>query len=315
MRVIPIQYPLHDSQLEVPAGKKVLAIGDFDGVHLGHQSVIGRAVTTAENLHLSASVMTFHPHPRQVLGQNKYKDLLTPSPKKMELFKKLGVQYTFLVHFDESLMRLTPQQFVDQVLLPLEVESVIVGFDFTFGHQGIGNPDTLCELGHGKFTVEIVRPFHFEGSKVSSTSVRTALQEGRIDTVTRLLGRRYSLEGTVVSGDQRGRTIGFPTANIRLDNPYVIPCNGVYAVRAQVGLDGYDGVMNIGFKPTFKTGEPALSLEAHLFDFSGDIYGHTITVELAAFLREERRFAGIDELVSQIKQDAEASRSILHSLK
>jgi riboflavin kinase/FMN adenylyltransferase len=313
MKMIPLSYPLQLREEELSNDKKVLAIGDFDGVHLGHQEVIRRATQTAERLRLPASIMTFHPHPRQVLGQDKYKDLLTPIAKKMQLFEKLGVHYTYVAQFDEALMGLTPGQFVNQVLLPLGVESVIVGFDFTFGFQGKGNPDTLCELGHGKFAVEVVRPFHIEGAKVSSTSVREALQQGQVEKATQLLGRRYCIQGEVITGDQRGRTIGFPTANIRISEPFVTPRTGVYAIKAEVKGQRYDGVMNIGYKPTFNQDELTPSLEAHLFGFSQNIYGETMSVELVSFLREERRFSGIQELVDQIKQDAETSKSILMS--
>jgi riboflavin kinase / FMN adenylyltransferase len=314
MQIIPLTYPMELPIGEHASVKKVLAIGDFDGVHLGHQEVIGRALQSAGLLKLPASIMTFHPHPREVLGQDKYKDLLTPMHIKMELLEQLGITYTYLVAFDESLMKLTPEQFVDNVLLPLGVESVIVGFDFRFGHLGQGNPDTLCELSHGKFTVEVVRPFHSNGSKVSSTSVREALQLGQIDAVTRLLGRQYSIRGEVVTGDQRGRTIGFPTANLLPSEPYVIPIKGVYAIKAHVKGRTYDGVMNIGLKPTFHSGLLAPSFEAHIFDFSDDIYGEMVSVELVAFLREERKFESIEQLVSQIKLDAEVAKAKLMEL-
>jgi riboflavin kinase/FMN adenylyltransferase len=314
MQIIPLTYPMELPIGEYASVKKVLAIGDFDGVHLGHQEVIGRALQSAALLQLPTSIMTFHPHPREVLGQDKYKDLLTPMHKKMELLEQLGVTYSYLVTFDESLLKLTPGQFVDNVLLPLGVESVIVGFDFRFGHLGQGNPDTLCELSHGKFTVEVVRPFHSNGIKVSSTSVREALQLGQIDAVTRLLGRRYSIRGEVVTGDQRGRTIGFPTANLLPSESYVVPLKGVYAIKAHVKGCTYDGVMNIGLKPTFHSGLLAPSWEAHIFDFSDDIYGEMVSVELVAFLREERKFESIGQLISQIKLDAEVAKAKLMEL-
>lgn len=295
-------------------GKQVVAIGDFDGVHLGHQEVIGRALHTAKSLGLDAAIMTFYPHPRAVMGQDKYVDLLTPLKRKMEIFESMGVNHTYIVTFDASLMRLSPEQFVDQVLDRLGVDSVICGFDFTFGFQGKGTPDSLCELSHGKFSVEVVRPFHMNGEKVSSTRIREALQLGDIDTVTRLLGRPYSVSGVVVDGAKRGRTIGFPTANLQLEEPYVSPMNGVYAIKATVRGEVYEGVMNIGIKPTFETGELKPSFEAHLFEFSEQIYGDTVTVELISFLRPERKFSSIDELVTQIKLDAEEAKEQLKLL-
>jgi riboflavin kinase / FMN adenylyltransferase len=314
MQIIPITYPIQNPEELVKPAKQVIAIGDFDGVHLGHQEVVKRALHTAEQLHLPASIMTFHPHPREVLGQEKYGQLLTPIGRKMEVLEKLGVCKTYVITFNRELMRLTPEQFIKEMLLPLQVESVVVGFDFTFGFQGKGNPNKLTEMSHGKFAVEVVNPYEIDGVKVSSTFIREALGTGDIDQVTKLLGRRYSLRGIVVSGDRRGRTIGFPTANLEPDEAYVIPVNGVYAIKARVKDRVYDGVMNIGVKPTFKEGELKPSLEAHLFNFSEDIYGESVTVELAAYLRQEKKFASIDELVSQIHADAEASKAKLMQL-
>ncbi|MEW9697673.1 bifunctional riboflavin kinase/FAD synthetase [Paenibacillus sp. SI8] len=311
MQIIPLSYPIDLESTPIHVGKQVVAIGDFDGVHMGHREVIGRAIHTAGHLGLPAAVMTFHPHPRAVMGQMKYTELLTPMSKKMELFASLGVNHVYIVTFDASLMRLTPEQFVDQVLYLLGVDSVICGFDFTFGFQGKGTPDSLCELSHGKFSVEVVRPFHMDGEKVSSTLIRESLQQGDIDTVTRLLGRPYSLSGTVIDGEKRGRTIGFPTANLQLDEPFVIPVNGVYAIKASLRGETYKGVMNIGVKPTFTTGELKPTLEAHLFDFSEQIYGEHLTVEFIAYLRSERKFASIDELISQIKKDSEEAKAKL----
>ncbi|MBD0380309.1 bifunctional riboflavin kinase/FAD synthetase [Paenibacillus sedimenti] len=311
MQIIPLSYPMDLESAPIYVGKQVVAIGDFDGVHLGHREVIGRAIQTAERLRLPAAIMTFHPHPRAVMGQDKYTELLTPMKKKMELFASLGVNHVYIVTFDASLMRLSPEQFVDQVLHRLGVDSVICGFDFTFGYQGKGTPDSLCELSHGKFSVEVVRPFHMDGEKVSSTLIRESLQHGDIETVTRLLGRPYSMSGIVVDGAKRGRTFGFPTANIQLDEPYVVPVNGVYAIKASVNGVSYKGVMNIGVKPTVATGELKQSLEAHLFDFSDQIYGEHITVDLIAYLRAEQKFASIDELIAQIKQDAETAKARL----
>ncbi|SEB47637.1 bifunctional riboflavin kinase/FAD synthetase [Paenibacillus sp. GP183] len=314
MEIVQLSYPLNDHSTGILPVKQVIAIGDFDGVHLGHREVIGRALYTAEQLHLPASIMTFDPHPRVVLGHDKYKELLTPLHKRMELFEQMGVSYVYAVHFDTALMRLSPEHFVNEILLPIGVDSVIVGFDFHFGYQGKGNPDTLCELSHGKFAVEVVRPYYIDGAKVSSTLIREALVSGQVDVATRLLGRRYNVRGKVVSGDRRGRTIGFPTANLELDEAYIKPLNGVYAVKAQVKGLNYDAVMNVGVKPTFAASEPKPSWEVHLFDFEDQIYGETVTVELVEFLREERKFTSIDMLVAQIKQDAEEAKAKLSHL-
>lgn len=315
MHVYPITY---SEQRFPPIGlppRQTLAIGDFDGVHLGHQEVIRRAVTSGGALKLPAAVMTFHPHPREVLGQTKYALSLTPLEHKLELFAQLGVELAYIVSFDEKLMRLMPEQFVRQMLLPLGLDTVVVGFDFTFGHRGQGTPDSLAQLSRGEFAVEVVRPCEIDGSKVSSTAIREALELGDVVRSAKLLGRNYSIRGEVVHGDARGRTIGFPTANLLPNGDYVFPANGVYAVRAAVdGVGTYDGVMNVGVKPTFTAGELKPTLEAHLFDFDRDIYGASVELQLVSRLRGERKFGSVQELVEQIRRDAEEARAHLLSM-
>jgi riboflavin kinase/FMN adenylyltransferase len=314
MQVYPITYT---EQYVPPQGlpsRQVLAIGDFDGVHLGHQEVIRRAVATADSLKLPAAVMTFDPHPREVLGQAKYACSLTPLDHKLELFARLGVELAYIVNFNETLMRLLPEQFVQRMLLPLGLDTVVVGFDFTFGHRGQGTPDSLAQLSEGGFAVEVVRPCEIDGAKVSSTAIREALGRGDVARSAKLLGRPYSIRGEVVHGHARGRTIGFPTANVQPKGDYVLPANGVYAVRAAVeGVGIFNGVMNVGVKPTFADGELRPTLEAHLFDFNKDIYGASVELQLVSHLRGERKFASVQELVEQIHRDAEQARTHLLS--
>ncbi|MFC0215699.1 bifunctional riboflavin kinase/FAD synthetase [Paenibacillus chartarius] len=294
--------------------RKVMAIGDFDGVHLGHREVIRRAVADAESLRAPAAVMTFDPHPREVLGIAKYAYSLTPLERKLELLEQLGVDIAYVVSFDEQLMRVTPEQFIERVLLPLGLDTAIVGFDFTFGHRGLGTPDSLAQLSKGAFAVEVIRPFEIEGSKVSSTAIREALERGDVAEAHKLLGRPYAVRGTVVHGDARGRTIGFPTANIEPEGLYVLPANGVYAIRAELDGERYDGVMNVGVKPTFASGGvPVPTLEAHLFEFNRDIYGAVLEVQLISRLRSERKFGSVQELVEQIRRDAEEAKAHLLS--
>lgn len=313
MQTVELQYPLQ--KVEPNAGPQVLAIGDFDGVHLGHQEVIQRAVQRGVELHMPAAIMTFHPHPRQMLGLDTYTKILTPLAAKQSLLRQLHVNTTYIVNFSETFMRLTPEQFVENILIPLRVNSVFVGFDFTFGHKGAGTPDTLCELAKGRFTVEIVRQFSLHGSKVSSTLVREQLLRGDVREATALLGRPYRLRGTVVHGEARGRTIGFPTANIQVSDPYVIPANGVYAVEARVGSKVYGGVMNIGVKPTFEADLAEPTLEVHLFDFAQEIYGEEVEVSLLAYIRQERKFSSVQELISQIASDADQARLVVREVK
>lgn len=309
METFQLSYPLQGSEAAVRP--QVLAIGDFDGVHRGHQEVIKRAVKSGHELGVPAAIMTFHPHPRQVMGIDKYTKLLTPMSRKQELMVELGVDSTYLVEFNERFMRVSPEDFVERMLMPLQVNTVYVGFDFTFGHKGAGTPDLLCELAKGRFAVEVVRPFHMNGEKVSSTRIRDCLLGGRTEEANALLGRPYRLHGKVIHGEARGRTIGFPTANIDVTEPYVIPANGVYAIQAFVRGRRYGGVMNIGLKPTFHDGLPKPSLEAHLFDFEGSIYEETMDVELLTYIRPERKFSSVQELIAQIAADAQQAKILL----
>ncbi|WP_426447015.1 bifunctional riboflavin kinase/FAD synthetase [Paenibacillus sp. S-38] len=310
MRTLQLTFPLPSPGGErLPCG--VLAIGDFDGVHLGHQEVIGRAVERSRQLGLPAAIMTFHPHPRQVLGMDKYTRLLTPLPAKEERLRELGVDTHCLVDFSKSFMCVTPEQFVEEMLIPLGVDTVFVGFDFTFGHRGAGTPDTLCELAAGRFAVEVVRPFHMDGQKVSSTLVREALLTGRVRQAAHLLGRPYQVTGTVVHGDGRGHSIGFPTANVEVREPYVVPVNGVYAVQVEVRGSKRPGVMNLGVKPTFGSDLQEPVLEAHLFDFDDSVYGEEVKVEFIEYIRAERKFEAVSELIEQIQRDAREARNLL----
>ncbi|MGN7383481.1 bifunctional riboflavin kinase/FAD synthetase [Paenibacillus sp. SAFN-117] len=315
MQVFHIQYPTR-LPLEGMPSSQVMAIGEFDGVHLGHREVISRAVQTGASLDLPASVMTFDPHPRAVLGHDNYTQSLTPLAKKLELFEQMGVHCTYIVEFHPEFAKLTPAEFVEQFLMPLGVSSVIVGFDFRFGHRGSGTPDTLCELSRGRFAVEVVRPFLMDGEKVSSTRIREHLKAGQMEEARTLLGRRYTVRGLVVEGDKRGRTIGFPTANIdpAESEAYVMPANGVYAVRVIWEGNVYYGAANIGVKPTFSGDRKLPVLEVHLLDYEGDLYGRSLEVEFLYFIRSERKFSSVDELIMQIGTDVKDIRTKLSIL-
>lgn len=303
-----LTYPIAFDQPAFQIGSQILAIGDFDGVHLGHQQVIGRAVQTARSHHIPAAVMTFHPHPREVLGQAGYTEYLTPLDKKLELFEQMGVDRTYVVGFDLPFSKITSERFVNHIILPMQVNTVVVGFDFRFGNQALGTPDVLSQLSGGNYAVEVIRPFLIHEQKVSSTWIREELLAGRPDAVHELLGRPYALNGTVVHGEGRGRTIGFPTANLELSEAFLVPKNGVYAVRVDMNGRMYGGVMNIGVKPTF-TDENKRALEVHIFDLDEELYGRTICVEFISFIRSERKFASVEALIQQIQQDAAAARN------
>jgi len=312
LRIVTLRYPLDSTAVSGVHADSAIAIGYFDGVHAGHQAVIGRAVESARRSGLQAAAMTFHPHPKEVLGRGeRYTAALTPLEEKLRRFASLGIEIAYVVAFDHAFAAVTPEAFVSEVLRALRVKTVVVGFDFTFGSRGAGTPALLRELGAPDIGVEVIEPQALENEKVSSSRIREALAAGDAEGASRLLGRPYRIEGTVVSGDRRGRTIGFPTANVEPDGNYVLPRLGVYAVRATVGGRAFDAVLNLGVKPTFHDDLPEPKLEAHLFDFGEDVYGERMSLDFIAFLRPERKFGGVDELVAQIRQDADQARAVL----
>ncbi|CAH1197776.1 Bifunctional riboflavin kinase/FMN adenylyltransferase [Paenibacillus plantiphilus] len=316
MEIIPLQYPLTAHAPAIEAVPKTLAIGHFDGVHRGHQNVIRRAVEAARVAGLQSAVMTFHPHPKEVLGQGEqYVTCLTPLDEKVERFRRLGVDIVYVVHFDIAFAAVSPSEFVDDVLRPLAVKKAIVGFDFSFGSRGAGKTDTLRALGQPDIAVEIVEPLMLNDRKVSSTHIREALAEGQPETAEQLLGEPYAIRGTVVHGEGRGRTIGYPTANIEPEAAYVMPRQGVYAIMAEVKGKRISGVLNIGVKPTFHDQLPKPVMEAHLFDFNSDLYGQSLTIRFISFLRKEKKFGSIDELIAQINSDALQAREVLSAYK
>lgn len=312
MQVIHLSYPPAEASFQGIPASQVLAIGDFDGVHLGHQEVISKTIALAAKQGCTPALMTFDPHPRAFMGQAKYDESITPMDERLKLFAAMGIEFTYIVKFDQQLMTLAPHRFIDEVLIPLNIRAAVVGFDFTFGYKGQGKAETLAELSNNRFQVEIVEPFRMGEEKVSSSAVRSYLEEANPQAAQIYLGRPYTLTGVVVDGDKRGRTLGFPTANMRLDENYILPANGVYAVSVLAEGKQYGGVMNLGYKPTFD-GNKRLSTEVHIFDFNGDLYGKSISVSLLHFLRSERKFPSLDELVSQIHRDAEMARDLLQS--
>jgi riboflavin kinase/FMN adenylyltransferase len=308
METIKLSYP---NGLEVPRAPVALAIGFFDGVHRGHQAVIAEALRMANRLGVTPAVMTFDPHPRQVLGKDPIHRFLTPLPEKLDQFRRLGVKRTYVMRFDRLLASLDKKDFVEQVLIPLQVRAVATGFNFTFGRGAEGKAEDLPVLAEGRFEARVVQPIHLGEVPVSSTRLRQALSEGDMETARQILGRFYALEGKVVPGDRRGRLLGFPTANLELPEPYMLPHRGVYVVRVTYGGMSSYGVMNIGIRPTFNDPVPKERLEVHLLGFNGDLYGRLLRVEFLHFLREERKFPSMDALAEQIRRDRDMAEAWL----
>ncbi|WP_456271503.1 bifunctional riboflavin kinase/FAD synthetase [Bacillus sp. AK031] len=303
MKVITVHHPhsLHSEDFPPLS----MALGYFDGVHKGHQKVIKNAISEAEARNLKSAVMTFDPHPSVVLGhKHKHVKYITPLQDKIQRMEDLGVDYLFIVRFTSDFASLHPQEYVDQYIINLNVKHVSAGFDFTYGKLGKGNMETLQFHSRNQFTYSIVSKLSDEDDKVSSTLIRSSLNEGETCRAANLLGRFYTTSGTVIHGDKRGRKIGFPTANIELADDYIIPKLGVYAVRLYVQNQWHDGVANLGYKPTFNNpDDKALSIEVHIFDFNSSIYGEEVVAEWHKYIRSEQKFDGIQQLIDQIEKD------------
>jgi riboflavin kinase/FMN adenylyltransferase len=309
----------HHTPLEVDARGAVVAVGNFDGLHLGHQAVIRAARERARAMGAPQAVLTFEPHPRSVFQPAIAPFRLTPFRSKARWMEAFGVDLLFALHFDLGFAAITAEDFVRQLLVEgLGARHVVVGEDFVFGNKRRGNAALLTELAaRHSFGVTLVAPQKGPNAEVySSTRIRDLLVQGRPAEAAALLGRDWEIEGRIEPGDRRGRQLGFPTANITLDD-YLRPATGVYAVRA--GLDRatptgtetvwHDAVANLGVRPTF--GGDGLVFEVNIFDFNEDIYGQHLRVALVDYLRPEKKFDGIEQLKAQIALDSARARAIL----
>lgn len=289
----------------------IVALGNFDGFHLGHQAVVGRAVARGFHERRPVVVATFDPHPVSLFKPDLPPFRLTTLDQRERLFAGAGADATLVFRFDREFAARSARAFVAELLAgEIGAAGVVTGDDFTFGRARGGNVEALRTVGaeHGMIA-EAVAPVLLNGERISSGRIRQALSDGDTATATRLLTRDYAIEGVVQPGDQRGRTLGYPTANLTLGD-YQRPRYGIYAVRVTLD-DGSDhpGVASLGIRPTFDP--PVELLEAHLFDFTGDLYGRKVEVALHAFLREERKFDSADALIAQMREDEAQARSVL----
>lgn len=301
-------HSLEQANLSQPS---VVTIGVFDGVHRGHQSLISRLVEQAHTRHHVPVVLTFYPYPQLVLRGYQPRSYLTLPDAKARLLGTLGVELVVTHPFDDSVRHIRAVAFVESLLAHLKMASLWVGADFALGYQREGNVDFLREEAQRRgFELRVVDLMDASGERISSTRIRDALQAGDIAEATRLLGRPYRVTGQVAQGAGRGRTIGFPTANLDIPEDQAIPARGVYTCRALIGQVHTPAVTNIGLRPTFD-GNGVLTIETHLLDFSGDLYGQSIELDFVAHLRAEQKFSGPDELINQIGQDIAQARIIL----
>ncbi len=313
METIRLHHPQEKENMKL--APSAAAIGFFDGLHRGHQNVLGTMTAKAEENNLKKAVITFDPHPSVVLNPKKRRTTyLTPLDVKLEMLEEMGVDYCFVINFSSALAGLSPDTFVSQYIIDMNIKEVIAGFDFTYGKYGAGNISTLSE--YEAFHTTGVEKLAVDGEKISTTKIRKDLLTHELESANHALGRPYEVRGVIVQGEKRGRTIGFPTANIEPEYRYHLPAKGVYAVTFRLDNEEtvYKGVCNVGVKPTFHDNLERVSVEVHLFDFDRSVYGENATIHWHHFIREERKFSGIDELTDHISRDKQKAIKLLENL-
>ena len=312
MKIIQIHHPYTKEQ--IPSEPVVLVLGFFDGVHRGHQKVILTGKELARQKGVKLAVMTFNQHPSVVFkkqeGENqKY---LTSLKQKEYHMAELGVDYLYEIEFTSNFAHLKPQTFVDEYIVGLHAVAAVSGFDYTYGPKDIADVSHLPEYAKGRFEIVTVPKETLAGDKISSTRIRELLDEGNMAEVTKLLGYIYEIEGTVVHGDARGRTLGYPTANIRFKNSVRLPMEGVYVSEIKVADKWYQAMSSIGHNDTFGEGRK-LTVEVFILDFNKDIYGETVRVRFNHLIRKQVKFAGADGLVKQLNQDEKDTRNYFNN--
>lgn len=288
--------------------KCAVAIGFFDGVHLGHQKVINNAVNYAKENQIKSVVITFDRSPKVALGAIKNEGCLTPTAEKLRILEGLGVDYTLVLKFDTTFLNLSADAFVNDYLLKVKACYVSVGFDFRFGQGGLGNTDLL--LRRDEFRVEVSEAVQMDGVKVSTTAIKNCLKLGDLESVNQMLGRHFSVSGEVVKGCQLGRAIGFPTANLKPDEAYLLSLRGVYATISHVDETCFLSMTNIGINPTVNL-QASTSIETYIFDFDADIYDKKMRIAFLSKIRDEIKFDSLDALVDQLEKDKRVVNAML----
>jgi len=296
--------------------KTVITLGTFDGLHLGHQQIVETLIKKSKQVNAKNFLITFDPHPRKVVpGRNDVK-LLSTLEEKISIFEKLGLENLFIVNFTDEFSKQTPEQFVEKYFVDgIGLEEIVIGYDHHFGKGRGGDFELLRKLGEKfNFSVTVVPEYMMDGETISSTKIRNALLEGDILRANKFLGRFYSFKGRVVKGDGRGKDLGFPTANLTIeDEDKLIPAKGIYAAQCITENEKYHGLLSLGNRPTFhEHGE--IIPEFYIFDFDKNIYGKSLEVNLVERIRDEEKFNSVEELISQMKKDEETGKEILSKL-
>jgi riboflavin kinase/FMN adenylyltransferase len=301
-------YSLDNLQLD----KVWLTIGSFDGVHLGHQKIISKLTAEAHKDGSSAVVLTFFPHPATIIRGRDFPFYLTNPDEKANIIGELGVDYVVTLKFDHKLAATPARSFMETLYKHLGLQELWIGYDFALGRNREGNAKKLGEIGQDLgYRVETIEPFKMDNQIVSSSRIRFLLGAGQVENAAIMLDRNYVIDGVVIKGDQRGQSIGFPTANLDIWEMRAIPAAGVYICQAEIRSSKFNAVTNIGVRPTFEESPVPPRVEAHLLDFDGDIYGESIKINFIKRLRGEKRFESVDHLTVQIRKDIENARKFL----
>ncbi|MDE3089257.1 MAG: bifunctional riboflavin kinase/FAD synthetase [Chloroflexota bacterium] len=288
----------------------VLTIGSFDGIHRGHQYLIGRVIARAKETDAASALVTLHPHPKIVLRPTAPLQYLSTIEERLDLLAPLGLDYAVVFPFSLETSQIRAREFVQLLVEHLHMQEIFCGADFALGYKREGNVEFMRSLGKEKgFAVTVVAPQAFDGQIMSSSRIRQMIAAGDLDDAARFLGRYPSVRGRVVKGDQRGKTLGFPTANLAIAERRLIPADGIYAVRVRIGETWHGGAANIGIRPTFDHGHRLV--EVFVLDFDGDLYDQVIEVQFVKRLREERKFESIDALIAQMNKDVAETRRVL----
>ncbi len=291
----------------------VLTIGSFDGIHRGHQHLIHQVIARAKGTGAASALVTLHPHPKVVLRPTAPLQYLSTIEERLDWLAPLGLDYAVVFPFSLENSQTRARDFVQLLLDHLQMKEIFCGKDFALGYKREGNVEFLRAFGAEKgFTVTVVEPQAFDGQIISSTHIRELVANGNLDEATRLLGRYPSVRGRVIKGDQRGRTLGFPTANLAIAERRLIPADGIYVVRVKIGDVWFGGAANIGIRPTFDSGHRLV--EVYVLDFDGDLYDQVIEIQFVKRLRAERKFDSVNALIEQMNKDVEETRRVLAAM-
>jgi riboflavin kinase/FMN adenylyltransferase len=297
---------------EVKLDRSWLTIGSFDGVHLGHQQIIHSLVEGAREADVPSVVVTFFPHPQFILRGESRPYYLTLPEKRAQLLAELGVEYVFTYPFNQEISHLSAREFITNLFENFHFSDLLVGYDFALGKDREGNSDLLQKIGNDLgYNVRVIPPYKIDGELVSSSRIRGLIRQGEIRLANKLLGREFSIRGQVVKGENRGKSLGFATCNLDVDPEVVDIKGGVYASRGFIDGEFWPAVTNIGFRPTFGEDLSSPRIEAHLLDFSGDLYGQRVELFFVDRIRDEIKFTRVEDLIAQIDQDVRETRRIL----